>query len=108
MDIAPRRIQKYITPEGRCPFDDWRFQLHDRKARAIIDARLLRVMQGNLGDWKFVGDGVRELRIDFGPGYRLYFAEDGKTLIILLSGGSKSTQAKDIKAAQNHWSEYRS
>ena len=74
--------------------------------RARIRVRLDRLEQGNLGDCKSLGDGVSELRIDCGPGYRLYFAEDGPVIVLLLIGGDKGTQAKDIKTAKQYWSEY--
>lgn len=81
-------------------FADWLAGLSDRTAVAIITARILRVEKGLLGDVRAVGDGVSELRIDHGPGYRVYFVQRGKTMIILLCGGSKSSQRKDIKAAK--------
>lgn len=82
--------------------------LTDIEAKARVFARLERVKLGLLGDCKAVGDGVSELRIDFGPGYRVYFGQDGATLVILLAGGSKATQRKDIAAAKRRWREYRS
>jgi putative addiction module killer protein len=78
----------------------WRTRLKDERARAVIASRLDRLAFGNAGDMKPVGNGVSELRIDFGPGYRIYFARRGKTVIILLCGGDKSTQAKDIETAK--------
>ena len=81
-------------------FLKWRTRLKDERARAVIASRLDRVAFGNAGDMKPVGNGVSELRIDFGPGYRIYFARRGKTVIILLCGGDKSTQAKDIETAK--------
>ena len=80
-------------------FDSWVRGLKDRKARYAIQARLDRVEEGNFGDCKSVGGGVSELRIHYGPGYRLYFIERGKTLVILLAGGTKSSQSRDIKRA---------
>ena len=77
----------------------WFNALRDRQARARIDVRIRRLSMGNPGDVKPVGRGVSELRIDYGPGYRLYFIQRGDTLIILLAGGDKSTQAQDIKTA---------
>jgi len=74
--------------------------------KARIQARILRIESGNLGDHKSVGGGVMELRFDFGPGYRVYFGKDGATLILLLTGGDKGNQRKDIKRAQALWSEY--
>ena len=81
-------------------FHRWISGLRDRTAAAIVSARILRVQQGLLGDVKSVGSGVSELRIDHGPGYRVYFTFKGTALILLLCGGDKSTQAGDIKAAK--------
>jgi putative addiction module killer protein len=81
-------------------FEHWLLALKDVRARARILARLKRAELGNLGDHKFVGDGVFEMRIDYGPGYRLYFARSKGVVIILLFGGDKSSQPKDIKKAK--------
>ena len=81
-------------------FIEWQDGLSDRKGAAVIAKRVIRVRNGLLGDVKPVGGGVSELRIDFGPGYRLYFAKRGNALIILLCGGDKSTQTKDITKAR--------
>lgn len=80
-------------------FADWLESLRDNLARARIQARILRLRAGNAGDAKPVGEGVSEMRIDHGPGYRVYFVRRGSELIILLAGGDKRTQAKDIKTA---------
>ena len=77
------------------------------KARAKIRVRLDRMSLGNYGDCHGVGEGVKELRIDFGPGYRVYFGQEGGTIVLLLCGGDKSTQAKDIETARRYWNEYR-
>jgi putative addiction module killer protein len=77
----------------------WFDSLNDRNARARIDVRIRRIMLGNFGDVKSVGEGVFEIRIDYGPGYRIYFVKKNNTVIILLSGGNKSTQSKDIQEA---------
>lgn len=89
-------------------FRKWRSRLRDERARALIASRLDRLAQGHVGDVESVGDGVSELRIHYGPGYRIYFQKQGNTIIVLLCGGDKSTQAKDIKAAKRlaeMWSE---
>ena len=81
-------------------FRKWRIRLKDVRIRALIASRLDRLAFGNAGDVKPVGHGISELRIDYGPGYRVYFMKRGNTIIILLCGGDKSTQAKDIQTAQ--------
>lgn len=90
-----------IEVETTDTFDRWLARLRDRTAAAIVAARILRVRHGLLGDVKSVGSGVSELRIDHGPGYRVYFTYKGKALILLLCAGDKSTQAHDIKAAKS-------
>lgn len=80
-------------------FADWFGSLRDRQARARIEARIRRVTLGNIGDVKPVGEGVSELRIDYGPGYRLYFVQRGLAVVILLAGGDKRTQSQDIATA---------
>jgi putative addiction module killer protein len=77
----------------------WFSSLRDRMARARIDSRIRRLSLGNPGDVKPVGEGVSEMRIDYGPGYRVYFAQRGQTLVILLAGGDKRTQDRDISTA---------
>ncbi|TFW17167.1 type II toxin-antitoxin system RelE/ParE family toxin [Duganella callida] len=81
-------------------FSSWFAHLKDKKARARIQMRIDRLEDGNLGDHHFVGDGVSELRIDYGPGYRVYYAMQGSTAIIVLAGGDKASQSKDIKIAR--------
>ena len=80
-------------------FDEWIDALRDRRAAARIFLRIERIEDGNLGDVKPVGEGISEMRIHFGPGYRLYFTQRGKTIVLLLCGGDKSTQDKDIRRA---------
>ncbi len=82
-------------------FSDWMVRLRDHRARAKIAARIDRLAFGNPGYVKPVGEGISELRIDYGPGYRIYFMRHGKALILLLCGGDKSTQNKDIKTAKD-------
>lgn len=92
MEVQAREIENYVTPEGRITFDEWFDSLRDRKAKVKIDGRLSRLREGNLGDCRFVGEGVYELKIDDGPGYRVYFGQVGSTVVLLLCGGDKSTQ----------------
>ncbi len=108
MEVQPREIRTYLTEDGRIPFDNWLDALRDRRAKAKIRARLDRVEEGNLGDCKPVDEGVFELRIDYAFGYRIYFGQEETTIIILLCGGDKSTQVKDIEKAQKYWKNYRS
>jgi putative addiction module killer protein len=89
-------------------FRRWRIRLKDQRVRALIASRLDRLAFGNAGDVRPVGQGTSELRIDYGPGFRIYFQKRGETIIILLCGGDKSTQAKDIQTAKRlaaEWSE---
>ena len=90
------------------PFDNWYDSLRDSKISTIIDKRLNRVILGNLGDCQSVGNGVFELRIDYGPGFRIYFGQVGTTIILLLCGVDKSTQDRDIRQAIEYWTDYRS
>ena len=85
----------------------WLSDLRDFAARARVVSRLDRLKAGLLGDWKGVGEGVCELRIDYGPGYRVYYAQDGAALIILLCGGDKRSQAKDMERAHAYWKDYK-
>src|SRR5438128_5406209 len=92
-------VLEYLTPEGVNPFRSWLEKL-DKRMRERIQARVFRFELGNFGDQKLVGEGVWEARMDFGPGYRVYFGRDGLMIVILLLGGDKSTQASDIERAQ--------
>ena len=92
MAIEVRQTKHYL---------DWFNSLRDRQTRIRIDARIRRLSLGNPGDVKPVGEGVSELRIDYGPGYRVYFIQQGQQLIILLAGGDKSSQPRDIRTALN-------
>ena len=97
----------FRTPDGTVPFDEWLNNLRDKMAVARVLARLARVRLGNLGDCKAVGEGVSELRVDYGPGYRVYFGQKGRTLVVLLCGGDKRTQDRDIRLAKKYWSEFK-
>ena len=100
-------LEYYADQKGEEPFRDWLYGLRDRAAFARITVRLDRVELGNFGFCKSVGNGVFELKIDYGPGYRVYYAISGKTVVLLLMGGDKSTQAKDIETAKSYWASHR-
>ncbi|MFN3456354.1 MAG: type II toxin-antitoxin system RelE/ParE family toxin [Novosphingobium sp.] len=97
-DIVSYKRQTQVVQTAR--FRDWIDGLRDRRARLRIDDRLMRLAAGNAGDTKSVGDGVQELRLHFGPGYRIYYVWQGDVLIILLNGGDKDTQSRDIALAR--------
>jgi len=101
-----KRLIYYQTIDGKVPIEKWRKNIKDIKTQWRIDGRLDRVASGNLGDHKSIGGGVKELRLQFGSGYRIYYAEDGNTIIVLLCGGDKKTQQKDINLAQSYWQDY--
>ena len=103
--MNPKELILYQTETGKEPFSEWLNDL-DRITRNRVRVRLDRVEQGNYGDHKSVGDGVVELRLFFGPGYRIYLAEDGNTLVVLLCGGDKDTQTRDIAKAKAYWQAY--
>jgi len=107
VEATPKELRVYVTNEGREPFSEWLASLSDIKARAKIRVRLDRVSLGNIGDFHTVGEGVQELRIDSGPGYRVYFGQEEATIVLLLCGGDKSTQSSDIETAKWYWNEYR-
>lgn len=104
MEAKPQKIVHHLNDSGD-PFDRWMEKLKDATAFSKINIRLKRVAQGNFGDHAPVGGGVSELREHYGPGYRIYYGQDGDTVVVL-TGGTKSTQAKDIRAAMTLWKEY--
>lgn len=106
-DAVERQLEMYKTEDGSTPFEEWLHGLRDARARGIIRQRLDRIKIGNFGVHKGVGEGVEELIIDFGPGYRVYYGLDGSTIVILLCGGDKKTQAADIRLAKKYWADYR-
>ncbi len=106
-EIIPKEIREYLTVTGRSPFSEWLNSLRDVSGRAKVRIRLDRLRLGNMGDCKSVGEGVQELRIAFGPGYRVYLGQESDSLILLLCGGDKSTQSKDIQTAKNYWQDYK-
>lgn len=107
MDVQPRELVEYVTSYGKSPFSEWLNTLRDIGARALIRKRLNRLRIGNFGDTQNLGNGIHELRIFYGPGYRVYFGLDGKDIVVLLCGGDKKSQKRDIKKAEKYWKDYR-
>jgi putative addiction module killer protein len=101
-----KQVIVYSTPNEKEPFTDWLNDLRDVMGRKRILARISRLQQGNYGDCEAVGEGISELRMFFGPGYRVYFGERGNDIVILLCGGDKDSQDKDIQQAKIYWQEY--
>jgi putative addiction module killer protein len=99
-------ILAYVAADGRVPFDAW-FESLDGAAAARINTALTRLSLGNVSNVKGLGGSVHELRVDFGPGYRLYFGRDGDMVVILLAGGTKQRQQQDIDAAKARWQDYK-
>jgi putative addiction module killer protein len=99
-------IRYYVAANGKAPFAEWFAEL-DAGASAKIVRALARMEQGNLSNVKGVGEGVLEYRIDFGPGYRIYFGRDGETIVVLLIGGTKKRQQRDIDTAHACWQDYK-
>ncbi|MCB9983653.1 MAG: type II toxin-antitoxin system RelE/ParE family toxin [Rhodospirillales bacterium] len=104
----PKTVTVYNDENGREPFSEWLETLRDQKGRRAILKRVGRLEYGLYGDCEPVGEGVSELRLFIGPGYRVYFGEEADHIIVLLCGGDKSTQDKDIKTAKEYWKEYKS
>jgi len=100
-------IRVYVTRDGKTPFVDWLGKLRDRSARARIRLQLDRILLGNPGDRKTLGQGLYEMRIHYGPDYRVYYGKEGGHIVLLLCGGNKSTQQSDIRLANNYWQDYR-
>ncbi len=102
----PKRVIVFADEKGDEPFTQWLYGLKDSMGRKRILIRLARLEQGNYGDCEPVGEGVSELRMFFGAGYRVYFGEDTDNIVVLLCGGDKGSQKQDIKQAQAYWQEY--
>jgi len=100
-------VYHYLTPRGVDVFQEWLDELSDLKGRIAVLRRVDRLARGNMGDYKFIAAGVWELRVDCGPGYRVYFGRQGKDLVLLLCGGAKRTQAADIEDATHYWKDYK-
>lgn len=104
--VRKKELLIYVDIDGKKPFIEWLESIKDKTVRYRIKERLDRVALGNLGDCKSVGNGVKEIRLAFGSGYRIYFGEEGSKIILLLCGGDKSSQKKDIVNAYNFWLDY--
>ncbi len=104
--MEPKEVVLYRTQSGRVPLTEWIGHLRDRAGALRLLSRVERLSEGHLGDCRSVGQGVYELRFHFGPGYRIYFGERGGRLIILLCGGDKDTQQKDISLAKTYWADW--
>jgi putative addiction module killer protein len=102
----PKRVIVFADEKGDEPFTQWLYGLKDSMGRKRILIRITRLEQGNYGDCEPVGDGVSELRMFFGAGYRVYFGEDADNIVVLLCGGDKGSQKQDIKQAKAYWREY--
>jgi putative addiction module killer protein len=107
VQVTPKEIVVFRAKDGGAPFEDWLDNLNDKRVVARVLARLARVRQGNLDDCKSVGEGVSELRVDYGPGYRVYFGQKSQILVVLLCGGDKRTQDRDIRPAKQYWHEFK-
>ena len=100
-------LKALVLENGTCPIEDWIKSIRDTQTKQRVQSRLDRIERGNLGDCHPVGEGVSEFRLDFGAGYRIYFAQAAGTLIVLLVGGDKNTQAQDIALARKLWKDHK-
>ncbi len=105
MESKERNITIYVAPNGKAPYEEWFESLKDKRAQALVLSRIDRVRLGNFGNCRSIGNGVYELKIYFGPGLRIYFGLQGEEVVVLLCGGDKSSQGKDIAHAQEIWKE---
>ena len=106
MEPVERELDYYHMADGRVPYWDWYRSLRDTKTRETVNVRLARVRVGNFGHCEPVGEGVVELKIDYGSGYRVYLGQVGLRMVFLLTGGDKYTQDKDIRKAKVFWHDY--
>jgi len=104
--MIKREIKKLELQNGVVPFDEWFDSLRDQRMQVAVDARLARVRAGNFGDCKSVGGGMFELRIAFGPGLRVYYGRHGQQVVVLLGGGDKRSQSRDIRRAKQLWQQF--
>lgn len=100
-------VTNYITQDGREPFAEWIKHFRDGQTRMRILKSIAKIRLGNFGDSAPVGEGVSELKLDFGSGYRVYYAKHGDQIVFLLCGGDKKSQQKDIEEAREYWAEYK-
>ena len=107
MDVTEKIVKEFITKNGKNPFKNWVDNLKNIHIQAKIDIRIARLRLGNFGDTKPVGQGVHELWIHFGPGYRIYYGIEDEKIILLLCGGEKKSQKKDIQKAITYWKEHK-
>jgi len=105
-EAKPKHVIVYADEAGKEPFTEWLYGLRDVRGRQRILARIARLEQGNYGDCKPIGEGLSELRMFFGSGYRVYFGKHGGNVVVLLCGGNKGTQSKNIQQAKVYWKEY--
>ena len=101
------QVRYYITENGKKPFIEWLDKLKDVKGRIKILTQIDRLSLGNYGNCETIGDGVNELKINFGPGYRIYYAKTGDEIVLILCGGTKKTQQTDINKAKEFWAKHR-
>jgi putative addiction module killer protein len=106
LPLYPVTLLEYLDPNGRSPYAEWFDSLNAQAAARVVVATT-RLAQGNFSNAKSVGQGVQEYRIDFGPGYRIYFGKDGESIVILLGGGTKRKQQRDIGDAISRWKDYK-
>ncbi|MBA3923816.1 MAG: type II toxin-antitoxin system RelE/ParE family toxin [Nostocaceae cyanobacterium] len=104
--IRPKALKVYAKEDGKEPYTEWLGNVKDYTIRARIIRRVERLKQGNYGDCKSVGEGVQQLRLFFGSGYRVYIGEAGNDVVILLCGGDKDSQDRDIERAKKYWQGY--
>ena len=106
LTLKVRRAEPYTKEDGRQPYDEWLWKLKDLRVKAKIAARVDRAIRGNFGNYRDLRTGIFELKEDLGPGYRIYFGIDGDEIIILLAGGDKGSQDRDIAKAKEYWTDY--
>jgi putative addiction module killer protein len=107
MEVRPRTVRIYTTPDGRRPFEEWVDSLNDTKTQTKILDRIPRLRHGNFGDYRQLTGDLYELRVHYGAGYRIYVGTIDSETVLLLWGGSKRTQRRDIQRAKQYWDEFK-